>query len=107
MFHRDPGIGDGWVCPLPNGYAIGMIDFTDRGYVYKETQDINSRNALVNVCLLQIAGHYMAGGVNYRTDVNHGPGITTPYSPVFFSIYRRESALTFMNMTPSLLREPK
>src|SRR5579862_6564401 len=26
FFHRDPGLGDGWVCPLPNGYVLEMID---------------------------------------------------------------------------------
>jgi len=24
VFHRGPGIGDGWTCPLPNRYAIEM-----------------------------------------------------------------------------------
>lgn len=32
--HRDPGLGDTWNCPLPNGYAITMIDTTDHGWVY-------------------------------------------------------------------------
>ncbi|SRR5712692_775653 len=25
VFHRDPGIGDAWKCPLPNGYALLTI----------------------------------------------------------------------------------
>src|ERR1700749_555922 len=33
-FHRDPGIGDSWETPLPNGYALMMIDTTDQGTVY-------------------------------------------------------------------------
>src|ERR1700741_4352133 len=24
--HRDAGLGDSWRCPLPNGYAVLMID---------------------------------------------------------------------------------
>jgi hypothetical protein len=30
VFHRDPGIGDGWYCPLPNGYALMMIGSLSR-----------------------------------------------------------------------------
>jgi hypothetical protein len=33
-FHRDPGLGDTWETPLPNGYALMMIDTTDQGTVY-------------------------------------------------------------------------
>jgi len=33
-FHRDPGLGDTWETPLPNGYALLMIDTTDQGTVY-------------------------------------------------------------------------
>src|SRR5213593_5214785 len=34
LLQRDPGLGDTWYCPLPNGYAITMIDVTDQGWVY-------------------------------------------------------------------------
>jgi hypothetical protein len=34
VFHRDPGLGDSWETPLPNGYALMMIDVTDEGTVY-------------------------------------------------------------------------
>lgn len=34
LFHRDPGLGDSWDTPLPNGYALTMIDTTDQGTVY-------------------------------------------------------------------------
>jgi hypothetical protein len=79
VFHRDPGIGDGWTCPLPNGYAIGMIDVTDRGFVYNpKTQTIDgvvaeSNDALADVCVLQLVGPYILGGAPCRTDVPHGP----------------------------------
>ena len=34
VFHRDPMLGDTWQTPLPNGYALMMIDTTDQGTVY-------------------------------------------------------------------------
>jgi len=41
VFHRDPGLGDSWETPLPNGYALMMIDTTDQGTVYNpKTQPI-------------------------------------------------------------------
>jgi hypothetical protein len=33
-FHRHPVLGDTWETPLPNGYALMMIDTTDQGTVY-------------------------------------------------------------------------
>ncbi len=33
VHHRDAGLGDTWRCPLPNGYALMMIDVTDQGWV--------------------------------------------------------------------------
>ena len=42
VFHRDPGLGDSWETPLPNGYALMMIDTTDQGTVYNpKTQPID------------------------------------------------------------------
>ncbi len=78
-FHRDPGIGDGWTCPLPNGYAIEMIDVTDRGFVYNpRTQTISgvvaaSNDALADVCLLQLAGRYILGGAPCQSYEDPGP----------------------------------
>ena len=41
VFHWDPGLGDSWEAPLPNGYALMMIDTTDQGTVYNpKTQPI-------------------------------------------------------------------
>jgi len=34
VFHRDPGLGDLWQCPLPNGYALTMVDVPAHGRVY-------------------------------------------------------------------------
>jgi hypothetical protein len=35
LLHRDIGLGDGFECPLPNGYALSFIDTTDIGTVYE------------------------------------------------------------------------
>src|SRR4051794_11960498 len=31
LLHRDIGLGDGFDCPLPNGYALTFIDVTEIG----------------------------------------------------------------------------
>jgi hypothetical protein len=46
VFHRDPGIGDTWVCLLPNGYTIEMIDVTDRGFLYSRERKTSTRDLL-------------------------------------------------------------
>ena len=80
--HRDPGLGDTWTCPLPNGYAILMIDSTDHGWIYNpKTQPgdgVSQRDDAVDgVVLAQISGRYILGGVDSRStsaleaDLNH------------------------------------
>jgi hypothetical protein len=67
VFHRDPGFGDGWDTPLPNGYALMMIDTTDQGTVYNpKTQDgsgsVSSRDdAVSGVRQLQVSGKLIFG----------------------------------------------
>jgi len=67
FLHRDPGLGDGWECPLSNGYQISMIDVTDHGTVYNpKTQKFGGINgqddAVSGVRSLQVAGRYIFGG---------------------------------------------
>jgi hypothetical protein len=70
VLHRDPGLGDAWHCPLPNGYEILMIDVTDSGSVYNpKTQPVSDgvgeqEDAVFGVRLVQIAGSYIVGGVD-------------------------------------------
>src|SRR5271157_3925020 len=69
--HRDPGLGDAWQCPLPNGYAILMIDETDHGWVYNpKTQSgggvAEEDDAVACVRIVQVAGRYILGGVDSR-----------------------------------------
>ncbi len=71
LLHRDPGLGDSWNRPLPNGYAIAMIDVTDQGLVYNpKTQRGNSisekEDAVGGVRILQVAGKYILGGSDSR-----------------------------------------
>jgi hypothetical protein len=70
--HRDAGLGDSWNCPLPNGYALLMIDTTDQGSVYNpKTQPYGSvgerEDAIAGVRLLQVAGRYILGGSDSRS----------------------------------------
>ncbi len=70
---RDPGLGDAWRCPLPNGYALLMIDDTDQGCVYNpKTQMGNGgvgeqEDAVFGVHVLQVAGRYILGGSDTRS----------------------------------------
>ncbi len=65
VFHRDPGLGDSWKCPLPNGYAILFIDVTDYGTVYNPKTQLSpdsvsdKADAVSGVRLMQIAGRYI------------------------------------------------
>lgn len=68
ILHRDPGLGDSWHCPLPNGYALMMIDVTDQGWVYNpKTQAVaggvgEQEDAVAGVRMVQVAGQYIVGG---------------------------------------------
>jgi hypothetical protein len=67
VFHRDPMLGDTWETPLPNGYALMMIDTTDQGAVYNpKTQSgsgsIGSRgDAAFGVRQLQVSNGLIFG----------------------------------------------
>jgi hypothetical protein len=66
FLHRDAGLGDSWDCPLPNGYAITMVDVTDNGWVYNpKTQSDGGvgeqEDAIAGVRSLQVAGRYFLG----------------------------------------------
>jgi len=67
LLNRDPGIGDTWHAPLPNGFQILMIDVTDQGLVYNpKTQPGptigEQEDAVAGVRELQVAGRYILGG---------------------------------------------
>lgn len=70
-FHRDAGVGDSWKCPLPNGYALLMIDTPGEGFVYNLKTQPGSAvgeqdDAIAGVRLLQLSGRYILGGSNSR-----------------------------------------
>jgi hypothetical protein len=68
VLNRDPGMGDTWHAPLPNGDQIMMIDVTNEGWVYNpKTQGAGGgvgekEDAVPGVKLLQVAGPYVLGG---------------------------------------------
>lgn len=82
LLDRDAGIGDTWHCPLPNGYAITMIDVMDYGWVYNErlqpsrTALTEGEGSISGVRLLQVSGKYIFGGADSnwssRVDDNKG-----------------------------------
>jgi hypothetical protein len=68
FLHRDLGAGDTWRCPLPDGYALMMIDVTDQGWVYNpKTQpgdDVGEQaDAVAEVRKRQVAGPYILGSL--------------------------------------------
>jgi len=72
VLHRDAGLGDTWNCPLPNGYALLMIDTTDQGFVYNPKTQPNGgvaeqQDAIAGVRVLQVAGRYILGGSDSRS----------------------------------------
>jgi len=76
FLHRDVGIGDGFDCPLPNGYALSFIDTTDIGMVYElqswpPWNDVH-KNAVKNVRFLQLAGSYILGSSDSRAFEHFG-----------------------------------
>ena len=70
--HRDVGLGDSWSCPLPNGYALLMVDVDDSGSVYNpktqgEYGSVGDRNdAVLGVTQLQISGPNIFGARDSR-----------------------------------------
>jgi hypothetical protein len=73
ILHRDPGAGDAWHCPLPNGYALLMIDVTDHGWVYNPKSQVadgvgEQEDAPYGVRLVQVEGRYIVGGLDTQAD---------------------------------------
>jgi hypothetical protein len=67
VFKRDPMLGDTWQTPLPNGYALMMIDTTDQGTVYNpQTQSgdgsiVGRDDAVFGVRQLQVSKEHIFG----------------------------------------------
>jgi hypothetical protein len=67
VFHRDPMLGDTWETPMPNGYALMMIDTTDQGTVYNpKTQGgyglvVGKNDAAFGVRQLQVSNGLIFG----------------------------------------------
>jgi hypothetical protein len=79
VFQRDPGIGDEWKCPLPNGYALLMIDDEPYvGWVYnpKTHPDIiaygNEPDIVFGARQIQVAGRYIAASIDRNSRKRFG-----------------------------------
>lgn len=78
FLHRDIGLGDGFDCPLPNGYALTFIDVTDIGTLYNpKNRPLWSgvmENAVNDVRLMQLSGPYVLGASDARSFEHFGDG---------------------------------
>jgi len=69
LLGRDPGLGDSFRCPLPNGYALEFVDVTDIGWLLWNDLPVTH-----GVRRLQVSGSYALGGrdtvehIGYRGD---------------------------------------
>lgn len=61
FLHRDPGLGNGFDCPLPNGYALSFVGVTDIGTLY-DPKDLIREREVSYVRTMQLAGPYVLGG---------------------------------------------
>lgn len=57
VFHRDPGLGDSWYAPIPNGVVLGAIDVPEVGYV----GTLNGSTLVMDVTRLQVEKAWIAG----------------------------------------------
>jgi hypothetical protein len=93
LLHRDLGLGDASYCPLPNGYALLMIDVNDQGTVYNpKTQPGDAvgdqDDAISGVRELQIVGPYIFGG--FDSDYSKHFGQNSPSANRYFLLDTRK-----------------
>jgi hypothetical protein len=72
LFYRDPGIGHIWQTPLPNGYALLLIDEKHDGTVFNPATHFSNSSdneihpdgpdAVSGVRVIQVAGDKILGG---------------------------------------------
>ncbi len=102
VLHRDCGLGDGWHCPLPNGYQILMIDVTDQGMLYNPKTQPNGdgvmsrEDAVFRVRTLQVDGPIMLGGIDSQALQHRGAG-GSQIDSYFVLDSRNGKTMTFPN----------
>jgi hypothetical protein len=84
FLYRDPGIGHTWQTPLPNGYAILLIDEKHDGMVFnpasrfsEDGEDIehaNAPDAVSGVRTVQVAGTRILGGAGATGNYSSAAG---------------------------------
>jgi len=102
VLHRDPGLGDAARCPLPNGYALLLIDVEDQGWIYNPKSQVDGvvgeqEDAVGGVRVVQVAGRYILGGRDSRSferSVNED-GKVDSYFLLDTSTGKRETFLTY------------
>ena len=76
VFHRDPGLGDSWFTPMPNGDVLAAIDIPDVGYIETSGQvQLVSDVTRLQVDPGWIAGSYDTAARGFRTargDIDKG-----------------------------------
>src|SRR5438128_5108764 len=105
VLHRDAGLGDTWECPLPNGYAITMIDVTDQGWVYNpRTQSGGGigeqEDAVAGVRTLQVAGRYVLGASDSHSFSSFGKLTTEP--DLYFLFYTQTGKMSNFKYSQTL-----
>jgi hypothetical protein len=98
LLHRDIGLGDGFDCPLPNGYALTGIDETDRMRLYNPVtlpgagygaSNDNRADVANNVISMQLAGQYMAGATATDPFRQHWAGSDSLQADSYFILDTR------------------
>jgi len=75
------------------------------GFLYNpKTQDINSRDALAGVCVLQLAGRYILAGVDCRADVPDGPEEQDTPDRISYSTREPEGVAILLHTRLSVVR---
>lgn len=106
LLQRDPGIGDTWHCPLPNGYSLLMVNVNDHGWVYNpKTQPgdgVGGRSdAIGNVRTLQLAGRYILGAADSKASDDRFYNSADGEVDSFFLLDTREGKhMTFVGYQP-------
>ena len=77
LLDRDPGLGDGWYCPLPNGYRVEFIDVTDHGWITNpKTQPdgiiAETDDSISGVRQAQVSGQYILGATDSKAFGSRG-----------------------------------
>lgn len=98
LLHRDPGLGDGWDCPLPDGYAISFVDVMNQATLYKlrdypSFMDTPSGDGVLSgVRFLQLAGDDLLGASDSQSVADYSENSSSVDR--YFALNTRTNALS-------------